>query len=152
MQSFRVMANGTHLNRIGRQNYHIHIIMTVLYAMSLFNDTAQIVYSEPAQRTLPSTSRLPYEFALTMYSPVLGYQMMCVFVIVFWVAMLDTFPVALMKERLRNLGSVGNDLKFYKGLLECCERSEDCLRCVFCSMFLIFYRNNGIFDFSASLI
>lgn len=121
-------------------NPNIHVTLTILFFISWCNNVLQILYLSPEERAFPSTLHLPYELAhhRLVYLTVLMYQLLCSLIIVFWVAMGDTFSVALintacghltlLQERLRSLGSNGDELVVYKGLVECCERYETCLR------------------------
>lgn len=130
--------------QIGRKNFNIHAVLTILYFMSWCSDVARTIFLPSEEGTLLSTSCLPFEFADSrlVYFTVLVYQFigalaMCMCM---WVAMMDALPIALiitacghvaqLKQRLRNLGSKGDNLKFYDGVVECCERYEGCLRYV----------------------
>lgn len=127
-------------DRIARMNVRLHTILGTLYAGSWCNCFMQSLFYAPDRRLFASTLYLPYEFARNhaVFSTLLMYQLVFSLLINLWLSTQDILPVALinitcfhvtqLKERLRTLGSEVDDLMYYKGLVECCQRYDDCLR------------------------
>lgn len=128
-------------NHVVRMNIQIHALFTCLYI--LWDIFAQINswMAPPEDKTISSTMNLPYDFAqsYTIYVIVLVFQivssvLMCVLVALadaIFIAKMNTVCGHLMqlKERLRNLGdNYADDDRFYRDLIDCCQRYEDCLR------------------------
>lgn len=136
--------NAIENNRIAWMNTFAHAFFTLMYMMGW---TAFVTMSitKPEDAIYQSTSRLPYDFARNraVYLTVLLFQALSNTVVVLWGSMGDSFYIALMnsncghvtelKKRLKCLGTEltseqDGDRVFYKGLVECCKRYEDCLK------------------------
>lgn len=125
------------LDKIARKNVKIHLIVTVFYVLSWFNNILQFTVIKSDGSSF-FTLHLPIDKRRGMYMTVVVYEMVGALANIFWLTVLDTFPVALintasghvtqLKVRLRQLGSEGDDLLFYKGVVDCCRRYEVCLR------------------------
>lgn len=133
-------------NRIARSNIRIHLIISFLYMSSWCNNVVQVVFFDSEKPSMYTARLSIANNNRSVYYSVLIYQIVMGFGDTLWVAMEDTFPVVLintacghirqLKERLRYLGSEGDDLLFYKGVVECCECYENCLRWVFFSIYI----------------
>lgn len=134
--------------RIVRMNVCAHVAQTALYLLSWILFVVEVVTLAPGDGIYPSTWKWPYAFAQqrAIYLIVLVSQMMCDYGVSIYLALTDTLSMALINEicghleqlkaNLRVLGAHdrsddGRDTEFYKGLLECCRKYEQCLRCDF---------------------
>lgn len=127
-------------NRIGRQNFIIHAALTALYAMSYCYEIVQVICVPPEKRTFSSTAHYPWKLTgnRTVFLIVLIVQSVDAAILVVSLSLHDSFPLSFMntgcghlgelKLRLQRLGSTNNDADFYKEVVECCQRYENCLR------------------------
>lgn len=132
-------TNVTMHQQVARINYLIHMGFTMMYSVSMAGVVVQIIFGKPEEAILPSTSPLPYAFAQqrSVYLSVLVVQVIWSWCNIFQVAAADSLFIALintvcghvaqLKERLQSLGSSGDDIDFYRDLVECCKCYEDCL-------------------------
>lgn len=142
-------------DRDGNQMFRnvVHLNVNVFRFLLCFYSAAcgiiipQVALCKRENGIWPSTSRMPYAFANKqwVYLSALLFQILCSYGIIFWTAVGDAYPVALMnmtcghvthlKMRLRNLGAkyskqMNRDREFYTDLIECCKHYEACLRIV----------------------
>lgn len=125
----------------------IQIVMIIVYSTSWFFAVVQSVVADRESALFPSTAFWPHDFAhdRLVYWIVLSMQLVTSVGFCIWVTLADVFYIVListacdhlaqLKERLGNLGTTTGreedlDFCFYMNLVECCERYEDCLRCV----------------------
>lgn len=131
--------------RFGRLNFRVHIVITSLYMFWCLMTIVQIVIADADSRIFPSTLLWPHDFAQrrTVYLGVLMFQVVSSVPCVLWTAIEDSLSIAMivtvcghlteLKERLRSLGmrcdaGEDRDERFYRDLVGCCERYEDCLK------------------------
>lgn len=135
-------------NRVARENNLVHFTLTATYNLVWCVFAYQSVYLQADNAIFPSTSYWPYAFARsrTVFWLVLIYQALNCLCFSVWVgSMQDSFYISLinancsqvadLKQRLASLGTIDSvggsderDLRFYKGLVDCCKRYELCLR------------------------
>lgn len=131
-------------NRTIRVNYRVHAFFVGLYFCCLIIFVVQSVYSKPDEAVYSSTEHWPSIQHRAVYLIVLIYQVVANFCGLFWASLEDAFYIALinvvgshlveLKERLKALGheltygAESRNSLFYKHLIECCERYENCLR------------------------
>lgn len=165
---FRIQANlmnasGSNVQRndqVARMNYLVHIGFTVLYCSTMSGAVIQATLSKPEDAIFPSTAPLPYGFARrrSVYLAVLVYQILGGYGIIIWAGIKDSLffafintvcgHVAQLKERLQSLGTDGDDMTFYRDLVECCKCYEDCIR----SLIDFWSVESQLIFFSSSLI
>lgn len=126
-------------DRVARINYLVHVGSITLYSSSVMAVCFQVAVSKPEDGIFPSTAPLPFEFAhrRSVYLGGLVCQIICAYCSVFWAATMDSLFFALintvcghvgqLKKRLQSLGSQGDDVTFYRELMECCKCYENCL-------------------------
>lgn len=134
-------------DRYAQMNFNIHTAMSIIYYSTYSMIVAQNVVAKPEDRIFLSSLPLPYEFAKNpvIYWTVLMYQIVSVGGLVVWVAMADSFYIALMNMNCGHLaelkkclldlctrptGKFNRDLRFYIDLIDCCKIYENCLRYV----------------------
>lgn len=134
-------------SRIVRVNIRVHRNISTLYVLGWCGFVAQTMLSPPGDGMLSSTGRMPFDFTQrrSVYWTVMIYQMVSNLCLSVWAANEDAFSIALMntlyghmaqlKDRLQHLDreyspdvNADRDFWFYKSLIECCQRYEDCLK------------------------
>lgn len=132
-------------NRIVRLNYRVHGLFACLYCCSVSLFIVQSIYSDTADSLIPANTHWSYGFLQhrAVFWIVFVYQVLCIFFNAICHSMEDSFYIALiqilcchlteLKERLKALGTESMRIEsrnslFYKNLIECCERYENCLR------------------------
>lgn len=143
------------LNRNARLNTLIHVAVTTLYCMACCMGLVQIFSSKPKDRWLPSTVHYPFDFtqSQSVHLILLSCQCVCNVIMIILAAVQDSLCIAMigmtcnhvteLRRRLENIGKHKStkdddlDLVFYKDLVDCCERYENCLRCSFYLLELI---------------
>lgn len=136
--------NAKRFDRIVRTNLRAHVLFTAMYSFSWFVFLVQAILAEPEKATWSSTSHLPYDFARNQYVYLAGltYQEVGAVGICIWCGIEDSFYIASMNmtcgylielmEQLKGLGTPltngsNRNALFYKDLVECGQRYEDCL-------------------------
>lgn len=137
--------NASNNDRIASTNFRMHVFFTAMYLCGWITDLVQSFFSKPQEAMYPSTSHWPYDFARKRSVFLVGMMLQALLMlgIIVWTAVADSLYLALiniaighvaqLKERLMALGTgfAGEgerDTQFYRNLIACCKRYEDCLR------------------------
>lgn len=145
-------------NRVISVNIRAHVILTSLCLFTWCLFIIQTACMDEKHAIWPFTVRLPYAFAhhRGVYWIVLVYQTLaCLIMGVGHVGVQDSFFLALMytecghvaelKQRLAKLGTTptvdgeDRDLRFYRDLVDCCKRYEDCSRWALLTVYCKFH-------------
>lgn len=131
-------------DRVARVNIRIHATFTSLYVLWAILTIVQSLLAQPEDKIIVFTSNLPFDFAKhrAVYAFVVIFQIASSLCVVTLVALVDSFFMALMntvcghlkqlRERLCVLGTMGTgeddrNLRFYRDMIDCCQRYEECL-------------------------
>lgn len=143
--SYGVGYNDVHDKRTARMNIIIHTVFMCLYIACCIGFLLQTAFSPPEESVFASTLLYPSDFMhrRAMYLSLLLFQCTGNVISTVWAALNDSFYIALMnmacshvtdlKYRLNILGAryaanVDRNAIYYKDLMDCCKRYEECSR------------------------